>query len=412
MINQTKHLVATLCAALALAGCPRPCGDTIPALAESIIDPGRGAGAWDFLATADGGFVVAGFANSAPSGNGAGSADTYLAKIDGDFNVQWSRTYGGSEDEHILSVEPAGDGGYLMAGLTGSEVIAGRVIPGNSAILIAKADAEGNEVWRRVIRENVGANAAHALCVNTDGSFVIAGGASTNIFTNEYDYAFLFKFSASGEQLWRRQYSRHALVATAAVATTDGGYALAGYARDASVGVLGVDRNGDLLWEFVSRDSEEHNGLFLAQDLLHTRDGGFAVLGVNSNTMTILKLDGSGMPQWATRVPFERFTRGYAFAEAADGSLIAVGESSPNAPPIDIRDCARNFAVRLSEDGDVLWKGALGGNFSSAAMAVAMSPSGYPVLAGYTLSDENYNPRAIYLLATDAGGPGGQSSTQ
>ena len=398
-------VVATIISlgATTLCGCPKPCVSTIPAQSETLIPHPRGGGAWDLRATPDGGFAVAGFQVSSPTSASAGSDDAYLIKLDSEFNVQWAHAYGGSKDEHVLSVDLAEDGGYLMAGVINSEVIAGRVLTGHPTILVLKADAEGEEIWTRTVRINVGANAAYAVCAGNDESFAVVGGAGVNILSNHLSAAFVMKFNAAGIEQWRREYRANATNATAATSTGDGGFSVAGYTDDVRVSVFQVNEDGDDLWTFYASDWGEFDDLILPTRIVRTRDGGYAVLcGVyNVDEMAVLKLDASGIPLWATRVSLESFTRGYGLSEAPDGSLVAAGETSPNPPPLDIRDCARCFAVRLAEDGRVMWKRALGGNFSSAAMAVAMRPDGTPVLAGYTLVNESYIPRAIYLLSTE-----------
>ena len=66
--------------------------------------------------TSDGGYIVAGKTRSF----GAGSGDVYLVKTDAVGDTIWTRTYGGSDDEWGKSVAQTSDGGYIVAGYTGS----------------------------------------------------------------------------------------------------------------------------------------------------------------------------------------------------------------------------------------------------------------------------------------------------
>jgi hypothetical protein len=49
--------------------------------------------------TSDGGYIVAGYTSSF----GAVAMDVWVLKLDGQGNIQWQKTYGGSQDEEAGS---------------------------------------------------------------------------------------------------------------------------------------------------------------------------------------------------------------------------------------------------------------------------------------------------------------------
>lgn len=70
----------------------------------------------DLVQTADGGFAIAGWTAS----GSAGLNDVYLIKAYANGNVQWSWPYGGTGNDGATALVQASDGGYAMAGDTGS----------------------------------------------------------------------------------------------------------------------------------------------------------------------------------------------------------------------------------------------------------------------------------------------------
>jgi hypothetical protein len=46
--------------------------------------------------------------------------DAWLVKTDANGNMQWNKTYGGTNDDYAFSVVQTGDGGYVLAGCTDS----------------------------------------------------------------------------------------------------------------------------------------------------------------------------------------------------------------------------------------------------------------------------------------------------
>ena len=72
--------------------------------------------AYSVIQTVGGGYAVAGGAYSF----GAGETDFWLVKTDGNGNVELNQTYGGTEWDCAWSVIQTSDGGYAIAGHTGS----------------------------------------------------------------------------------------------------------------------------------------------------------------------------------------------------------------------------------------------------------------------------------------------------
>ncbi len=123
----------------------------------------------DVQQTSDNGFILGGFTYS----YGAGIRDFYLVKTDETGNLTWQNTFGGAGSDDAFSIDTTNDGGYLIAGETGSY--------GNGNFLgyLVKTDSLGNQVWANTYgsSENDGFRDVKQLA---DNSIIIAGYTKNN----------------------------------------------------------------------------------------------------------------------------------------------------------------------------------------------------------------------------------------
>jgi len=131
---------------------------------------------WALVQTVDGGYALAGSRYSF----GAGDLDIWLVKTDANGNQLWNQTYGGTSDDVAYALVQTGDGGFAVAGSTYSYGA------GLSDFWLIKTDATGNHLWNKTYG---GANYdwANGLAHTADGGYALAGitgsfGAGNNDF--------------------------------------------------------------------------------------------------------------------------------------------------------------------------------------------------------------------------------------
>jgi predicted MPP superfamily phosphohydrolase len=219
--------------------------------------------------TTDGGYALAGGTRSF----GAGNCDIWLIKTAASGSMQWNKTYGGIADDGADALVQTNDGGYALAGLTGSYGA------GAWDLWLVKTDSAGNAQWNRTYG-GIDYDEALALVQTADGGYALAGYTGSNNDDVGGDF-WLVKTDASGIMMWNRTYGgTNDGLALALVQTTDGGYALAGGTCLSGAGnydcwLVKTDASGNMQW------NETYGGISddLALALVQTADGGYALAG-------------------------------------------------------------------------------------------------------------------------------------
>ena len=120
--------------------------------------------AFGIVETIDGGYAIAGQTHSF----GAGGYDFWLVKTDSSGNMQWNKTFGGSWHDFGHGLIQTQDGGYALVGDTSSFGV------GDRDFWLVKTDASGNLQWDKTYG---GTDFESTFCVIQTNSkeYVIAG---------------------------------------------------------------------------------------------------------------------------------------------------------------------------------------------------------------------------------------------
>ncbi|MFN4133674.1 MAG: hypothetical protein ACK4GQ_04840, partial [Candidatus Hadarchaeales archaeon] len=148
---------------------------------------------YSVVQTSDGGYAIAGFTSS----KGSGEKDAWLLKTDAWGNLQWDKPYGGAQDDVARYVLPSMDNGYLLAGWTSS------FGSGGYDVWIAKVDASGNLEWQKSFGGS-DVDQGYQAVETKDGGYVIVG--FTRSFGQGVEDAWLLKIDSKGKEEWNRTF--------------------------------------------------------------------------------------------------------------------------------------------------------------------------------------------------------------
>ncbi len=242
--------------------------------------------------TADGGYIVAGYSYSDDgdvSGNN-GSYDYWVVKLDGSGTIVWQKSLGGSGYDEAYSVQQTSDGGYIVAGYANSDDgdVSGN--HGNADYWVVKLNGSGNIVWQKPLGGS-GSEVAYSVQQTADGGYIVAGLSESNdgdVSGNHgnTDY-WVVKLDSGGDMVWQKSLGGTDGDAAYSVRqTADGGYVVAGYANSDDGDVSGnhgsqdywvvkLDGSGDIVWQ---KSLGGNDGDF-ASSIQQTADGGYIVAG-------------------------------------------------------------------------------------------------------------------------------------
>lgn len=158
----------------------------------------------------DGGYLLTGTTSSTDVVSGHhGGYDTWLLKLDNNFNVLWQKVFGGSGQDMISDIIYTQDGNYLLSGNTNSNN--GDIIGqhGDYDAWVLKLDMNNNILWQKTLggtNSDYGSSAIECL----DGSYLIGIGTTSNdgdvtgLYNNSFQDAWLVKLEKLGNIIWKK----------------------------------------------------------------------------------------------------------------------------------------------------------------------------------------------------------------
>lgn len=304
-------------------------------------------GATDVAADGLGGAYVAG---STGHGSPLGTfTDASLTRFDADGTLLWDRVFGTSRHDTANGVAADATGVYVV-GAIGGPAPGPPSGPAADAFL-AKFDANGNELWRRTFGTE-GEDAANDVTVDPSGRVIVAGR-----FSSHDHSAFVSAYDADGSAIWTRQFGGP--FATALSVDTDGsGNVFVGWMEGANAILTKLDASGNEVW---GRQFGELDLAGVAVDYAGFATVAFTVATPGttptfaSTDGLVIRLDPNGAEVWRRQFGTPEFDHMHAVAVDAAGNAYVAGDTFGTFPGEAPACNIDAFVLALGPSGAVRW---------------------------------------------------------
>lgn len=357
--------------------------------------------------TTDGGSIVAGYTDSkdgdiSPQPNRE-YWDLWVVKLDRCGNIQWERSFGGSNYESARDVAQTADGGYIIAGETNSTD--GGVVAGYGStkdIWILKLSAAGNLLWQKRYGGS-GLDIANHIHLLPDGSFYLLassssnnGNISGNHGTAGYTDGVLMKLDAAGNIQWSKCFGGSKNEELLDMEIINGRTYLAGYAnstdgdippqqKNYDVWLLALDANGNKIYSKVYGGSQNdvaysmtrgNNGTLTLAGYTTSDDGDVSGAKGSQDYWVININPANGNLNWQKVLGGTDADYANSVITDADGSYIVGGISySDNGDVANPLGEGDYWIVKLNTSGNIVWKQNIGGGGNDNLRSVIYQPS-------------------------------------
>lgn len=312
--------------------------------------------------TSDGGYIVLGYTQSMDgdiTDKQNESFDYWITKFNNEGVLQWSKTYGGTNDDRGSDIIQTSDGGYAILGYTQS---ADEDISQNAGFQdywIAKLNSQGEIEWENSYGF-AGADNGSALIQTSDAGYMLVG---------------VLDVTASGGQgNSARNSQRHA----------GGDY-----------WAVKIDTSGNLQW------SRYFGGSFSdsAYDVLETADGNYIIVGssdsndvdISANKGTydywVVKINNTGTLLWEKSFGGDQIDEARGITDTNDGNYLIVGTTRSEDQDISNALGAADFwIIKISPSGELLSEKTVGGSSFDSGLQITKSKNGGFIACGSTRS--------------------------
>ena len=350
------------------------------------------------IKTYDGGFAVIGNTKSNDidlNFRTASDSDILFLKFKSDFQLDYLKTYGGSDDDRGYDLVQLEDRGFILLGYSKSSDGDASLNEGQHDNWIIRIDQKGEIIWEKSFGFS-GHDHAYNIISTIDGGFFFNG--------------FLDVTASNGLGMTKKKIKS---------------------SKKHGVGEFWchkIDKNGNLQWRKYFGGSNNDR----SYDAIQTIEGDFIVVGTSESNdfeisnskgsydMWVIKLDNSGNLLWEKSFGGKGYDGGNAVIENSYGNIMILGQT--NSLDNDITDPLGSsdfFLVNMTKKGEILNIENLGTSNFDSGKSIMELDDGSHYLLGHTTDISSFDgnigsdilfiktlPNGVFLENQTIGGSG------
>jgi len=335
--------------------------------------------------TSDGGYAILGYTQSLDGdviNKTNTSYDYWLLKFDQNHNLQWQKTYGGSGDDRGNEVIQTTDGGYAILGYSQSNDGDVSENFGFSDYWVSKLDASGNILWEKSLGY-AGTDTGISIKETNDLGFLLTGVLDVTASGGNGNSKNT-KINHAGGDYW----------------------------------VIKLNTAGDKQW------SKYYGGTFTdtPYDVIETEDNGYIIVGssdsadvdISSSQGTydfwVIKINSTGTMVWEKSFGGSEIDEAFSIIKSSDGNYVIVGDTRSNDKNVSHNNGASDlWIIKISPSGNLLWEKTFGGTSFDAGRSISNTSDNGFLISGSSRSMDgdlttNQGQNDVWVIKIDSNG--------
>jgi len=347
--------------------------------------------------TSDGGYAILGYTQSNDGdvrNKSNESYDYWLLKFDAGNQLQWQKTYGGSDDDRGFDLIQASDGGFAILGKSKSNDLDVSENAGFDDFWITKLTENGSISWEYSYGF-AGSDTPNSIIQTRDNGFLLTGVLDVSASNGQGDRHaavrqrhaggdyWVIKLNASGEREWSNYYGGSFTdTAYDAIQTQDNGYIIIGSSDSNDVDisnsnggydfwVVKISNTGSLVWEKSFGGSEIDE----ARAITSSNDGNYLIVGdtrsddlnISQNAgaadLWVIKITPQGSLLWEKTIGGTNFDVGRSISKTQDNGFLISGSSRSSDGNLTTNKGLNDaWVLKIDRGGDIKWHKSIGGS--------------------------------------------------
>ena len=320
---------------------------------------------YSVIQTIQGGYIAAGYTQSNDGdivSKATDSFDFLVSKFSSDNQLEWQKTFGGSQDDVASTIIQTSDGSFVVLGYSKSNDADVTTNAGSKDFWVLKLSNDGNLLWEKSFGFS-GADYGTSLIETSNGGLLITGvldvsasNGQGNAKTSNSKHAggdiWVIQLNNSGDLEWSKFYG--------------------GSFTDAPFGIVKTSDNG-----FIIASSSDSNDVDISNNK-------------GSYDFWVLKISAIGTLLWEKNFGGSEIDEARAITNTNDGNIIIIGDTRSSDKDVSLNYGAADlWLIKISEEGNLIWEKTIGASGFDVARAITKTQDNGFVIAGSSRSLDN-----------------------